>query len=418
MKKIFYTSNRMFLLVFILFIHLNSTFAQNNKNELNNDQCLKCHMELDILPDGFSIDDIHMQKGLSCAGCHGGDPTSDDEDIAMSDMNNFIGAPEKTDIPEFCGKCHSDIKFMRRYQPGIQTDQVNQYYTSIHGQKLKKGDLNVADCSDCHSSHNILKIKDPLSTVYSLNVPATCNKCHGDSLLMSKYNLEADQFKKYSKSVHGVALLRKHDTGAPACNDCHGNHGAIPPNVRSISHVCGTCHQNNMNYLEGSAMAESLSDLEHGACEPCHGYHEILKPNDNMLGNGKKSVCEQCHDEDDDGFKTGLTIKNYLSQLQTAYNKVDSSKIDITIKGMNDIEIGFTQKEIRQQLIQARTAVHSFDSSKVKEFTQKGIELTSKAMQLVDQENDEYYRRRYGFIYTSIFFFALGLGLYFKIKGN
>jgi hypothetical protein len=35
-----------------------------------------------------------------------------------------------------------------------------------------------------------------------------------------------NQYEKFARSVHGIALLKKHDSGAPACNICHGNHGA------------------------------------------------------------------------------------------------------------------------------------------------------------------------------------------------
>ena len=65
----------------------------------------------------------------------------------MSPSKGFIGVPKKKDIPKFCGKCHSNIDFMRVYQPRIATDQVSQYYTSLHGKKLLLGDENVADCS-------------------------------------------------------------------------------------------------------------------------------------------------------------------------------------------------------------------------------------------------------------------------------
>ena len=75
-------------------------------------QCIVCHMELELMPEGYKEFDIHSQDGLSCSGCHGGDPLSDDEELAMSTTNGFIGIPDKKDIPEFCGKCHSNIEFM------------------------------------------------------------------------------------------------------------------------------------------------------------------------------------------------------------------------------------------------------------------------------------------------------------------
>jgi len=53
------------------------------------DRCVACHFDDDSMPEGWVVADIHLQAGLSCAGCHGGDPTSDDEDIAMGTGRSF-----------------------------------------------------------------------------------------------------------------------------------------------------------------------------------------------------------------------------------------------------------------------------------------------------------------------------------------
>ena len=55
--------------------------------------CIDCHSALDgeyhVTADQYS-QDIHAQKGLTCASCHGGDPTSDDQN-AMSKVAGFKG---------------------------------------------------------------------------------------------------------------------------------------------------------------------------------------------------------------------------------------------------------------------------------------------------------------------------------------
>ena len=50
------------------------------------------------------------------------------------------------------------------------------------------------------------------------------------------------QRAEYERSVHYRALATQNDISAPTCNDCHGNHGAAPPGVGSLTTVCGTCH--------------------------------------------------------------------------------------------------------------------------------------------------------------------------------
>ena len=78
--------------------------------------CLDCHSALleplGITQEKFS-QDIHAQEGLTCANCHGGDPTSDDPDKAMSRKAGWKGKIDRKQIPPLCGSCHSDPAYMR-----------------------------------------------------------------------------------------------------------------------------------------------------------------------------------------------------------------------------------------------------------------------------------------------------------------
>jgi hypothetical protein len=305
---------------------------------------------------------------------------------------------------------------MRTFQPRIAVDQVTQYYASLHGKKLREGNEHVADCVSCHSAHNILPIKDPRSSVYALNIPQTCNKCHGDTEMMEQYNLSTNQFEEYSSSVHGEALLVNRDIGAPACNDCHGNHGATPPGLTSVSHVCGTCHINNMEYFNKSIMAKAFEEMDFHGCEQCHGYHSVQKTNDDMIGTGETSTCIDCHDEGDQGFESSRIIKSYLDDLTFHYDSAESKLREVRKKGMNDIQISFLLKDAKQKMIQTRTLIHTFDSKEVSNESNEGIGLSKKALKLSDEEIDDYYTRRNGFAAATVAFVILALALFFKIK--
>jgi len=391
---------------------------ENKKADQNQkvDQCFACHKEIDNLPKDFSENDIHRHANLSCSSCHGGDPNSDDQDVAMSPSKGFVGVPKRKDIPKFCGKCHSNINIMRVYQPRITTDQVEQYYTSVHGKKLLAGDENVAECSSCHTAHSILSAKDPRSSVYALNVPNTCNKCHGNSSLMRTYNIPVNQLEEYSKSVHGIALLKNKDISAPACNDCHGNHGATPPGLKSISHVCGTCHVSNMDFFNATRMAKAFEEQDFHGCEQCHGNHGVQKPTDEMIGVGKESKCIDCHTEGDKGYKVSKNIHLSLIQLKNEYDAANAKYLEVRQKGMNDVEIGFQLQDAKQALIQSRTLIHTFDSVKVGAKVKEGIEFSNKASMLAQKEIDDYSTRRNGFAIATIAFLVFVIALYFKIK--
>ena len=391
--------------------------ANDSKNSSEyEDQCITCHIENEIMPEHFSKNDIHWQKGLSCAGCHGGDANEVDEEKAMSKRNGFVGTPDKKDIPKFCGKCHSDIGKMQLFQARIPTDQVSQYYVSKHGKQLKIGNQDVATCTDCHTTHEILPASDTRSTTYATNIPKTCENCHGNSELMNKYNMKSTQVAEYSKGVHGIALLEKLDIGAPSCNDCHGNHGANPPGVESISHICGSCHVNNMNYFDNSIMASEFADMEINACEECHGNHLIHKPNDEMISVGESSTCTDCHAEGEEGYKVAELIYDKIKNLSFLYDSTKAISEKVAIMGMNNIEIEYSLKNIKQNLIQSRTLVHTFDTSEVFVKANEGILASYGALKLADNEFAEYFERRLGYGVAIFILILLAATLYWKIR--
>ena len=129
-------------------------------------------------------DDVHTTAGLSCADYHGGDRTAVEPDVSMSKAKGFIGKPKHADIPQLCGKCHSDPGYMRRFRPRQRVDQLELYKTSVHGKKLAAGDMNAATCVDCHSVHDIRAVKDANTPTHPLNIPATCGRCHSDAARM------------------------------------------------------------------------------------------------------------------------------------------------------------------------------------------------------------------------------------------
>lgn len=369
-----------------------------------------------MLPADLSKEDVHLRPGLSCAGCHGGNPEAEDGDAAMSPDAGFVGVPSKKEIPLFCGKCHSNIDVMRKFLPRVAIDQVEQYWTSQHGKLLVQGDRKVADCTSCHSAHGILPASDSRSTVYPLNVPATCKRCHGDPEYMKEYGIAVDQFDKFSRSVHGAALLEKQDTASPACNDCHGNHGAAPPNVTSITQICGQCHVNNLQYFSESKMAQPWDREGFHGCEECHGHHDIEKTFDDMVGTGEKAVCTRCHDRGDAGFGAASEIRDLLAGLSRSYDEAETKRADVHRRGMEDEDIVFLLQEAHQDLVRARTLVHTFDPARVGEKTKEGVGKASEAYQLAAGQIKEFGIRRRGFGMATVFITLLIVALYLKIR--
>jgi len=288
--------------------------------------CLDCHSALPeplgVTQEKFS-QDIHAQKGLTCASCHGGDPTSDDPDRAMSRKAGWKGKIDRRQVPRLCGSCHSDPAYIRQFNPSLRTDQLDQYHTSVHGKRLAGGDAKVAVCTDCHSVHDLRAPSDPRSTVNPVNVANTCARCHADASYMKGYSIPTDQFAKYSTSVHHEALAVRGDLSAPTCTTCHGNHGAAPPGVDRVQNVCSTCHVFQDQMYEKSSHRKAFQSASLPGCVVCHSNHGIRHPTDAMLGAGPDAVCMRCHTPGDSCDQARAGLFGELNQLDQAIQRAD-----------------------------------------------------------------------------------------------
>jgi predicted CXXCH cytochrome family protein len=457
---------------------------------LASDQCLTCHKGFGDKPSSLYSHDIHFAKGISCAGCHGGNPKLEDMEQAMSKDAGFIGVPKGDDISKACAgchsnadkmkelgsslptnqwqllqtsahgklsttgnehiaqcitchsvhnivsvknpaspvyplnaiktctKCHADPAFMRTYNPSLPVDQLEKYKTSVHGMRNSNGDPKTAECASCHGSHDIRSANDVKSSVYAVNLPSTCSHCHSNYEYMKEYNIPTDQFAKFSKSVHGIALLQKRDVTAPACNDCHGNHGATPPGVESISKVCGTCHALNAELFSSSLHKKVFDEKKLPECETCHSNHEIIAASEKLLGTNHEAVCSRCHTENQN--QKGFVIANTMRQLM---DSLDSSETNATMllnnaeqKGMEISEAKFKLRDVHQARMQTRTMVHSFNAEKFRESVDKGLSGASYVASEGQHAIDEYYFRRWGLGIATLIISIVGITLYFTIK--
>jgi predicted CXXCH cytochrome family protein len=379
--------------------------------------CLECHLEMDdelkAPAEAFQFD-IHQKFGLACTSCHGGNQKEEDIDLAKD--SSFQGAPEKSEIPVFCGSCHAKADYMRQFSPGLRIDQLELYWTSQHGQSLMQGDSKAAVCTDCHQAHGILEANHPKSSVFPWNIPEMCGKCHSDKKYMQDYAIPINQWKEYKESVHARALFVKKDLSAPVCNDCHGNHGAAPPEVTSIAFICRQCHPSTGELFSKSPHKQAYDALEISECEACHGNHKILPSSDEMLGTGEGSVCVQCHEPDSQAYKTASAFKSKLDSFKEGIQWVAHLLERAENKGVEVSEPKFRLKEANTRLITARNLTHSLDITEFEEKITEGEKVLDEVRRLGEDALAEAKFRRTGLIIATIFIFLLAVALYLKIK--
>ena len=386
------------------------------------DTCVECHSALDPplqVTEAQFAQDIHSQKGLTCASCHGGDPTKADMD-AMSKAAGFRGKIERSQIPGLCGRCHSDAALMKQYNPGLRTDQFSQYQTSVHGKLLAKGDTKVAVCIDCHGVHDLRPASDSRSKVYPLNIAKTCSRCHADAAYMKSYGIPTDQFAKYSTSVHHEAMAARGDLSAPTCTTCHGNHGAAPPGVDSVKNVCSNCHAFQAQMYEKSPHKIVFQSAGLPGCVVCHSNHEITHPTDAKLGTGPEGVCMQCHAPGDDCDRARAGMLASLTQLDESIKSADRLLGLAESSGMEVSEARLQQDLARDSLTKARVTIHSFQPQLVNQDIQTGLKIAAKDLQAgKDALSERDYRRRgLGIAVLFIGITLVGLFLYIRQLEN
>lgn len=268
--------------------------------------CFECH-------DDISIDNsIHAD--LDCSDCH-------IQIVETGIEHSEDDTPYQENEIESCGGCHED--------------PAEDYQSSIHGRQLQQDSMNVdvARCSSCHGSHNILPASDPNSLVYPKNLANTCGYCHTNPELVKKYNIpNLRPVEFFNKSYHAKELGREDNQKAATCNDCHGIHDirADTDPTSTISHAnisktCGACHKKIYALYSTSVHWQGLirGERESPTCVDCHSEHDILNPGNSNSPVNKRNVaektCARCHNDEQLIEKYGL-LSGKVSSYQDSYH--------------------------------------------------------------------------------------------------
>ncbi len=323
--------------------------------------CIQCHGNTDlwegdtlhllVTPQMLSVD-IHWQKGVRCQQCHGGNASTLDLRQAHAIEDGFRKINSVADIPQFCGHCHSDADYMKRFKPDAHTDIVARFLASVHGRQVQaalqaqgaakkpaadsaaageeaggeeadaadasqedeaadaepaaadptdaQGTVPMVTCASCHVPHHIRPLTDPDSSFSPRNLPETCGACHRDQLVALR------------KSVHAKAGAAD-ETGAGTlldCTKCHGQdvHGMLPVSdnaspVRLENQVqrCGDCHEKYQETYLASVHGKGLMKsglIWSAVCADCHGAHGIYYAADRrstLHPSNAGTTCGKCH---------------------------------------------------------------------------------------------------------------------------
>ncbi len=134
--------------------------------------CSKCHAEV-AKEFSESIHGKALVQGIVdapvCTNCHG-----EHNILAPTDPLSPVAA--KNVSSQVCSPCHSSVKLTQKY--GIASDRFSTFADSYHGLAIEGGSIKVANCTSCHSAHDIKPSTDSTSATSKGKLVETCGKCH------------------------------------------------------------------------------------------------------------------------------------------------------------------------------------------------------------------------------------------------
>lgn len=312
--------------------------------------CAVCHADK---RQAF-LQGTHAERGIRCHDCHGGDPTA--LQTAAAHRRRFVGSPDKVTTVEVCTSCHSDPGQMRQY--GLPADQLAEFRTSRHGQLLlEHRNSDAPTCTDCHDAHVIRPPEDARSTVHPANSPGTCNRCHGDAQKMGKYGLSTDQFERYRRGAHGVAIFERSNFAAPTCTGCHGSHSALPPAVTEITHVCDRCHKIlGAQFYRGPHGRPALQGRSPG-CLGCHSNHGTER----VAPHGIAALCTTCHDHGSQPALLGVGLQQQVVRATQDLEAAERAIEELVRHGRQVTDAGFRYQTALTYYRQIAEVQHNLD---------------------------------------------------------
>ncbi len=319
---------------------------------------------------------IHQEAGVTCSGCHGGNPASFDRPKAPG--SNFIGRPGPRQGVRLCARCHADPRAMRQFN--LRTDQYSEYLTSAHGRQLMaREDSGVATCVSCHGAHEILSPTSPRSRVNRTNVPGMCAGCHADPKRMRSPGARTDQMAGYRKGVHGRLLLEAGDRRVPTCADCHGIHGAVPPGVGEVANVCGSCHFVIARHFREGAHALAVRDIGVPKCISCHAAHDVAPASSELYAGNAPGRCGSCHPAASEPSRVGVAIQDLIGGAQEGLARVEAELARLHRQGLDVREPAGLVVEARAAVIEAKPVAHALQVAPVKVRTDRALRLLGRA---------------------------------------
>ncbi len=214
-------SKNIVLLIFIMLIAIFFSVSAESTYAYEIDACLECHQDRNLTrvdektgkevsqfvdKDAF-LSSIHGSMGYNCIDCH---------TEATPEEHPADGYPEVN-----CAECHEDIQAA--------------FDKSTHSMLDPRFAADTPKCYDCHTTHEVMLVDEPASSVHPDNIAQTCGACHPEEADPPYLSFISTRIKGHGKENLGCTNTTAN------CMDCHFdsvNHGKMQEKTA----LCMSCH--------------------------------------------------------------------------------------------------------------------------------------------------------------------------------
>jgi NAD-dependent SIR2 family protein deacetylase len=215
--------------------------------------CARCHADPNRMkPFGLATDQyaqyqtsghgVRLAQGDTktavCTDCHG--------THRMLPPREPTSPTARRNIPETCGRCHSDQALMGAYK--MPADQVEKFRHSVHGIALfDEEHPSAPTCATCHGAHGAIAL-------HVGSISMVCGHCHSRTR------------EYFNEGPHRKAA----DEGKMSeCVSCHGYHDIAHPDRTLFDTTCPSCHPpDSPNFATAQKLKTLLSRADE-AVETC-----------------------------------------------------------------------------------------------------------------------------------------------------
>ena len=210
---------------------------------------------------------------------------------------------------------------------------------------------------------------------------------------MADYGDTTRPYAAYMQSTHARELVEHANPNAPVCSDCHGVHGAAPPQLGDVHRVCGRCHTTTRAHFDAGPHRLGMQQAGLPECSSCHDHHAVL-----TTPEGGLSMCGDCHDAGSEAYAVGQRIQVLVQNANHEILVADSLVAVAAAVPLAVDDYEARLREARSYLTTVRPMSHSASVEPVDDITRRARSIATEVESEIHEQLQDIAVRKLGLL--------------------